>query len=130
MKRSVLIGGIHAVCTRLEYRRRGYYRQFMAEVRQYGNRRYDTLLLYTAHPELYKPFSFREVSEHVFIAPWSSEGGSTGFRELKVYDAKNFQLTERLLQTREPVSHTLGVAPSFRALLTPSERFSETPTSG
>ncbi len=57
MGRQVRVGGIHAVCTRPEYRRRGYFRQVMQEALSYCDRRYETVLLYTAHPELNSPAS-------------------------------------------------------------------------
>ena len=60
-------------------------------------------------PKLYEPFGFREIGEHVFIEPWMFEDGSAGFRELNLYDATDSQLTQRLLQAREPVFHMLGV---------------------
>lgn len=62
--RTVLAGGIHAVGTHPGYRRRGYYREVMAEVLQYCASRYDTLLLTTGQPELYAPFGFRVIPEH------------------------------------------------------------------
>ena len=113
MGRRVMVGGIHAVCTRPEYRRRGYYRQIMYEVLAYCDRWYETLILFTAQPELYEPFGFRELGEHLFLAPWTSAGAGAsagrGFRKLNLYEPNDFRLVERLLAAREPVSNTVGV---------------------
>jgi hypothetical protein len=110
MGRRVRVGAIHAVCTRPEYRRRGYFRQVMTEVLDACDQRYETLLLFTAQPELYEPFGFREFGEHLFIAPCPmTKRGHKGFRQLDLYEPNDFRTTERLLADREPVSNTLGV---------------------
>lgn len=109
MGQTVRVGGIHAVGTRPEYRRRGYYRQVMTEVLQYCARRYNTLVLTTGQPELYEPFGFRVLQEHLFTVPCASPGGRQGFRPFVPHDPNDLQLLERLLDTRVPMSHTLGV---------------------
>ncbi|ETW92098.1 MAG: hypothetical protein ETSY1_45175, partial [Candidatus Entotheonella factor] len=109
MGRQVTVGGIHAVCTRPEYRRRGYFRQVMTEALDYCESRYETLLLYTAQPELYEPFGFRELGEHLFTASRSAARGREGFRQLNLNDPNDLRLAERLLAAREPVSNTVGV---------------------
>lgn len=109
MGQTVRVGGIHAVGTRPEYRRRGYYRQVMIEVVQYCSRRYHTLILTTGQPELYEPFGFRVVQEHLFMASCISPGGRQGFRPFKPHDPDDLRLLERLLETRAPVSRILGV---------------------
>jgi len=109
MGRQVMVGGIHGVCTRPEYRRHGYMRQVMTDVLAYCNRRYETLMLFTAQPELYEPFGFRELGEHLFSAPWPAASGGAGFRALNLHEPHDYRLTEQLLVTREPVSNTVGV---------------------
>lgn len=108
MGHPVRVGGIHAVGTRPEFRRRGYYRQVMTEVLQYCASRYDTLLLTTGQPALYEPFGFRVLQEHIFIASCPASGGIPGFRPLQVRAPRDLQVVERLLETRLPVSHILG----------------------
>ncbi len=109
MGREVMVGAIHAVCTRPDYRRRGYMRQVMHEVLAYCDRRYETVILFTAQPELYEPFGFRTLGEHVFHAPWYGAPGGDGFRSLNLREASDVHLTERLLANREPVSNRVGV---------------------
>ena len=109
MGKKVTVGGVHAVCTHPEFRRRGYYRQVMTEVMEYCDRHYETLLLTTSQPELYSPFGFRVVEEHAFIAKCSSNGNTDGFRLLNIQDSNDRKLLHRLLEEREPVSNIVGV---------------------
>ena len=106
---TIRVGGIHAVGTRPEFRRRGYYRQVMTEVLQYCASHYDTLLLTTGQPALYEPFGFRVLPEYIFMVSCSSPGGTAGFRPLQTHVADDLQLLTRLLETRQPVSQILGV---------------------
>lgn len=109
MGQTVTVGGIHAVCTHPEFRRRGYYREVMTEVLDYCASRYDTLILTTAQPEFYQPFGFRVVKEHIFSTKSDSRGWSNGFRLLNTSDPHDLKLLHRLLETREPVSNIVGV---------------------
>ncbi len=66
-------------------------------------------MLTTAQPELYQPFGFRVVGEHIFIAKCDSAGGTDGFRLINTSDTNDVKLLHRLLETREPVSNILGI---------------------
>jgi hypothetical protein len=109
MGQTIRVGGIHAVGTRPEYRRRGYYRQVMTEVLQHCAPRYHTLLLTTGQPALYEPFGFRMLQEHIFTVPCASPGGVQGFRSCDPHAPSDLRLLDRLLETRLPVSKILGV---------------------
>jgi GNAT superfamily N-acetyltransferase len=111
MGQDIVVGGIHAVCTHPEFRRRGYYREVMEEVLNYCDRHYQILVLTTAQPELYKPFGFRFIKEHIFTvtSKCDSKGGIDGFRLLNTSDRKDIKLLHRLLETRQPVSNILGI---------------------
>jgi GNAT superfamily N-acetyltransferase len=109
MGELVTVGGVHGVATHPEYRRRGYYREVMEEVLDYCDRRYKTLVLTTSQPELYEPFGFRYVQEHMFVAKCNSKGGTHGLRSLNTDNNNDINLLNRLLETREPVSYVLGV---------------------
>lgn len=109
MGKTVTVGGIHAVCTRPDFRRRGYYREVMEEVLDYCANRYDTLILTTAQSELYEPFGFRVVGEHIFITKCDEAGSSDRFRLLNTSDPNDLKLLHRLLETREPVSNIVGI---------------------
>jgi GNAT superfamily N-acetyltransferase len=49
------VGGIHAVCTHPEHRRRGLFRRVMEDALRYCDERYETVELTTDHPEYYDP---------------------------------------------------------------------------
>jgi predicted N-acetyltransferase YhbS len=103
------VGGIHAVCTHPEFRRRGHYRQIMTEVISYCDDRYQTLILTTSQPELYTPFGFRVVPEHAFTAKPTSTAKINKFRILDLQNSGDKELLHRLLEARRSVSQIVGV---------------------
>ena len=103
------VGGIHAVCTHPDHRRRGLFRRVMEEALRYCDARYETVELTTDHPEYYEPFGFRVVPEHRFIAEVGSRGGRSGLRPLDLGSRRDLGLLDRLLEEREPVSRLVGV---------------------
>jgi predicted N-acetyltransferase YhbS len=109
MGQRVTVGGIHGVATREEFRRRGYYREVMQEVLEYCDQMYETLVLTTPEPEYYLPFGFRVLEEYIFHVQCSSKGNTNGWRILDFSDSKDIALLHRLLETRTPVSHVVGV---------------------
>ncbi|MBE9053732.1 GNAT family N-acetyltransferase [Nostocales cyanobacterium LEGE 11386] len=109
MKNTVTIGGIHAVATHPEFRRRGYYREVMEEVLTYCDQRYETLILTTSNPEFYIPFGFRIVPEYLFKFQCQSTIGNHGFRVLNFADNQDVKILHRLLENRSPVSNIVGI---------------------
>lgn len=110
MGENIIVGGIHAVCTHPNFRRRGYYREIMNEVLDYCDKHYKTLVLTTSNPEYYQPFGFRFVQEHSFTTNVNSEGGVNATRLLDTNDIDDVRLLHRLLETRVPVSNIVGIA--------------------
>ncbi|WP_414752807.1 GNAT family N-acetyltransferase [Anabaena sp. CCY 9910] len=109
MGQRVTVGGIHGVATRPEFRRKGYYREVIEEVLEYCDQIYETLILTTPEPEYYLPFGFRVVEEYIFHLKFSSKGNVNGWRILDFSDNQDLALLHRLLETRAPVSHVVGV---------------------
>jgi predicted N-acetyltransferase YhbS len=109
MGKPIIVGGIHAVCTHPNFRRRGYYRQVMKEVLDYCANRYETLILTTAQPKIYTAFGFRVVEEHLFIRKCNSTNYKHGFRRLNLADTQDLSLLHKLLETRQPISNIVGV---------------------
>jgi predicted N-acetyltransferase YhbS len=109
MGKQMVVGGIHAVSTHPEFRRRGYYRQIMTEVLSYCDDRYQTLILTTSQPELYAPFGFRVISERAFTAKPTSTSKLNSFRILDLQNSVDRSLLNRLLDERESVSQVVGV---------------------
>lgn len=109
MGRSVRVGGIHAVCTHPEHRRRGHYRRVMEEALDWCDERFETLLLSTDQPALYEPFGFRVVEEVVSSVDPPPTAGTDGLRRLDPDEPGDMALVDRLLREREPVSNVAGV---------------------
>ncbi len=106
--REQVCAGIHAVCTLDSRRRQGLYRRVMEEVLDWCDARHETIELTTENPEYYEPFGFRRVPEHTFSARPAAPAGRGDLRALRLDDAADIALLNRLLDTREPVSHVLG----------------------
>lgn len=111
MGQSIKAGGIHAVATHPDFRRRGHYRDCMEAALEYCDSRYETLLLTTSQPELYQPFGFQVIPESAFVLPCSMQGQQQGMRVLNLQDSGDRALLNRLLDTRIPVSNVVGVYP-------------------
>lgn len=109
MNNTMTVGGIHAVATHPEFRRRGYYREVMEEVLRYCDQLYQTLVLTTSNPEYYTPFGFRIIPEYIFKTKCKAQIGTNGFRVLDITAHQDVELLHRLLETRSPVSHIIGI---------------------
>ncbi|MBD2451750.1 GNAT family N-acetyltransferase [Nostoc sp. FACHB-152] len=109
MNSLTTVGGIHGVATHPEFRRQGYYRKVMEEVLSYCDQLYQTLILTTPNPEFYTPFGFRVIPEYRFQTQVKSPASSNGFRVLNTADRQDVELLHRLLETRSPVSHIVGI---------------------
>lgn len=109
MGKPVTVGGIHAVATHPEFRRRGYYRSCMTAALNYCESRYKTLLLTTSQPELYEPFRFSVVREHGFKIDCVSRNQCNGLRVLDLENSGDCRILHQLLWERQPVSQVLGV---------------------
>lgn len=108
--RQAVIGGIHAVCTRPECRRRGHFREVMDEALEHCDARYAATWLFTSRPQLYEPFGFRVVAEHVFsTAAHTTDATAPPFERLRADRKDHVDLLRRLLAARTPVSHVLAV---------------------
>ncbi len=108
---DMLVGGIHAVCTHPDHRRRGYFRSVMDEALRWCDERYAAVVL-SGDPELYEQFGFRLLKESRFIAPVSRSATVPDGQELRQLDPHrpdDLRLLHRLLDERAPVSRRLGV---------------------
>jgi predicted N-acetyltransferase YhbS len=107
--REQVVGGIHAVATHPERRRRGLYRSVMEEALAFADARYETLVLTTLEPYLYEPFGFRVVAESRFVSACDEPETPDRVRLLDRDDPRDLDRLHRLLEERAPVSSRLGV---------------------
>ena len=96
------IGGVHAVCTRADRRRRGLYRSLIEVLLPYADAHYPWLQLSTDNPEFYEPFGFRVVPYGSFAFAHRHPGGGRGFRRLSLRAAADIARLRRLLAQRKP----------------------------
>ena len=106
---ETMVGSVHAVATHADHRGRGLYRGVMNRLLDWSETRYRTLLLTTEHPEYFTAFGFRHVPETEFQLQLNHDGPSEPLRMLDLSHEPDLRLLHRLLETREPVSRTLGV---------------------
>jgi len=106
--RPMRVGGIHAIVTHPDHRRKGHMRALLEEAIAWCDGRFEALLLTTSEPALYEPFGFRCVPEHRFAGSLRGSGGS-GLRLLDRKSADDGALLLRLLDARAPVSRRLGI---------------------
>lgn len=106
--RPMRVGGIHAVVTHPDHRRRGYCRALMEEALAWCEGRFGTLLLTAGEPGIYERFGFRVVPEHRFAGNQGGSGGR-GLRLLDRKSAADGEILLRLLDARSPVSERLGI---------------------
>ncbi len=110
--RERLVGGIHAVCTHPNHRRRGYFRLTMDAALAWCDERYRTTLLIGGYSGLYEPLGFRLVRESRFVATVCRSGRTPHRQRLRRLDLDqpaDLRILHRLLDERAPVSRRLGV---------------------
>ncbi len=110
--RERLVGGIHAVCTHPNHRRRGYFRLAMNDALAWCDERYATTLLIAGDSAMYEPFGFRLVRESRFVARACRSAKAPSRQRLRLLDLgkpTGLRLLYRLLDERAPVSRRLGV---------------------
>ena len=107
--RETVVGSVHAVATRADQRGRGLYRAVMTRLLAWCESRFSTLVLTTEHPEYFTPFGFRHCPEAAFRLAVDHAGPREPLRLLELSQPQDLALLHRLLSTREPLSHRLGV---------------------
>ena len=108
--RPVTVASVHAVATRPDRRRHGFYRELMNEVLEDRAEQNETFVLTTENPEYYEPFGFRVLPEHRFEVAVDETERRAVMRTLDVEDATDLATLRRLLATRRPISRVVGVA--------------------
>lgn len=101
---AVRVGGIHAVCTDPDHRRKGLAAQVLARAVAFGAERHPLLMLGTDVPDVYRPWGFRDVQSHQFVLDRAGPGGGEGWRRIVHSADPDIAHWLRLLATRVPLS--------------------------
>lgn len=97
--RDVVVGGVHAVCTRSDARGRGHARAALARALRWCDERYEVVKLGTDLPAVYAPHGFRPLPTHHFEVP--HQGGAGAVRPLAPTERAAFLAR---CDARDPVS--------------------------
>ncbi|MDM5188718.1 GNAT family N-acetyltransferase [Bacillus sp. DX4.1] len=109
--------GIQSVMTHPDYQRKGLMKQIFNEVLKEIDEQYECAVLFTEHPELYTPFGFRVVQEHLMTLSYEdTQNETTSLRKLDFYDETDMQLVKGILDNGQSLSQeftTLNYQSSF-----------------
>ncbi|MDZ5610249.1 GNAT family N-acetyltransferase [Bacillus pseudomycoides] len=109
--------GIQSVMTHPEYRRKGLMKQLFCKVLQEIDTQYECTVLFTEKPELYEPFGFRVVQEHLMTLSYENEQPRlSSLRKLNFYDEKDMELIKEIMENSQQLSmefSTLNYQSSF-----------------
>lgn len=105
---------IHGVCTKSEFRRKGYFKHLMQEALVEIKQHYDFAFLFTDQPYLYEPFGFKVVHEYDFIYPGSLPGytqadAKHGLRKLNLNNPQDLKRLQERYWRRLPLSHIFNI---------------------
>ena len=106
--------GIHGVCIKEEHRGKGYFKQLMQEVMQYVDSHFESSLLFTLKPYLYRNYPYKiMLPEYDFVVSEKirlhSKSNDSDMRIVNLDDANDLKLTYHLLANRLPLSDQLSV---------------------
>ncbi len=107
---------IHGVCVKASHRGRGHFQQLMQEVMQYVANTFDSSVLFTGKPYLYKNYPYKVMlPEYDFILSESnkynarSHSKNSDLRMLQWDNADDLNLIYKLLSNRVPLSNQLSL---------------------
>ncbi len=99
---------IHGVCVKPEHRGKGYFKQLMQETMQYVEDKFDSSVLFTTKPYLYKSYPYKAMlPEYDFVVGEKLKFNQkvSDLRILSVDNANDLNLMHDLLATRLPLSN-------------------------
>lgn len=105
---------IHAVCVKEEHRSKGYFKQLMQEVMHYVDHHFESSLLFTTKPYLYRDYPYKiMLPEYDFVVSKKvklhSKSNDSDMRIINLDDADDLKLTYHLLSNRLPLSDQLSI---------------------
>lgn len=104
------VAAFHGICVKPECRGKGIFKSLMSEALEYSKQEFDSVLLFTDIPDLYKPFNFRVLPESNFVIKLSHKGANNGsLKKLSMDSSEDLALINDILESRKPVSRTFDV---------------------
>lgn len=103
---------IHGVCVKPEHRSKGYFKKLMQETMQYADNNFDSSLLFTEKPYLYKNYPYKAMlPEYDFIlsAKTKVQSKTSDLRVLDFDDPKDLAIMHNLLTARVPLSDQFSI---------------------
>lgn len=103
---------IHGVCVKPEHRGKGYFKQLMQEAIQYADHNFDSSLLFTEKPYLYKNYPYKiMLPEYDFVLTQNINLPSkeSDLRTLSLDDPQDLNIAHHLLCTRVPLSDNFSI---------------------
>lgn len=102
---QIYAAGIQSVMTHPKYRRRGLMKQLLGKVLQEIDKQYECAMLFTEKPELYEPFGFRVVQQHLMTLLYDKiQSRSSSLRKLDFYNEEDRQLIKEIIQNAQQLS--------------------------
>lgn len=104
------VAAFHGICVKPECRGKGIFKSLMSEALEYSKEEFDSVLLFTDIPDLYKPFNFRVLPESNFVIKLSHKGANNGsLKRLSMDSSEDLALINDILESRKLVSRTFDV---------------------
>jgi|TARA_R110002110_G_C13460973_1_gene718235 predicted GNAT family N-acyltransferase len=104
------VAAFHGICVKPECRGKGIFKSLMSEALEYSKQEFDSILLFTDIPDLYKPFNFRVLPESNFVIKLSHKGANNGaLKKLSMDSSEDLALINDILESRKPVSRKFDV---------------------
>ncbi len=103
---------IHAVCVKPEHRGKGHFKQLMQEVMPYLEANFDSSILFTEKPYLYKNYPYKiMLPEYDFVVTEKIKfnTNNSDLRILHLDNPADLKIVENLLFSRVPLSNQLSV---------------------
>lgn len=103
---------IHGVCVKPEHRGKGHFKQLMHEAMHYADHNFDSSLLFTEKPYLYKNYPYKVMlPEYDFVLTQNVKPPTkeSDLRVLSLDDPNDLNIVHHLLCTRVPLSDNLSI---------------------
>lgn len=102
------VAGIHAVCTRVDQRRRGHMRTVLGQALAWAQQQgFDGAALWAVQADVYAPFGFVARPESIFVGP--VQGGPARMQPLSLERSEDVEFLRAAIEGRAAISSQCGV---------------------